>query len=85
MQSSEYERMKCVVIVISARSASRKSGLFRNRLDTGKNVIPAAAVQPGRMFAQFVENFVHFKGGRDRLDQHSGPNRSLRNAELILR
>ena len=32
MQSSEYECMKCVVMVIKARSASRKSRLFRNCL-----------------------------------------------------
>ena len=60
-------------------------GLVPKPFDAGKNVIPAAAVQPGGMFAQLVENFVHLKGGRDRLDQHRGADRALRNAELILR
>ena len=53
--------------------------------DAGKNVIPAAAIQPGGMFAQFVKNFVHFKRGRNRLDQNRRANRAARNAELVLR
>ena len=85
MQSSEYERMKCVVIVISARSASRKSRLVPEFFDAGKNVIPAAAVQPGGMLAQLVKNFVHLERGRNRFDQHRRANRPLRNAELVLR
>ena len=53
--------------------------------DAGKNVIPAAAIQPGGMLAQFVKNFVHLERGRNRLDEHRRANRSLRNAELVLR
>ena len=53
--------------------------------DEGKNVIPAAAIQPGRMLAQLIKNFVHLEGRRNRLDQHRRANRPLRNSELVLR
>ena len=54
-------------------------------LDAGKNVIPSPAVQAGGMIAQFVENFVHLERSGNRLDQYRRANRSLRNAQLILR
>jgi len=37
------------------------------------------------MLPQFVENFVHFKGGQHRFDQHRGLDGSLRHTELALR
>ena len=54
-------------------------------LDEAENVIPAAAVQAGRVLAQFVENFVHFERGENGLDQHGGADRAARNAQLVLR
>ena len=54
-------------------------------LDAAENIVPAPAVQPGRVVAQFVQNFVHFERGQDRLDQHRGAHRALRHAKLILR
>src|SRR5215472_15048548 len=53
-------------------------------LDAGKNVIPATAVQPGRMVAQFVEVFVHFECGWNCLDQYSCSNRTAWNSKFIL-
>ena len=37
------------------------------------------------MIPQFKNEFVHFKGGRDRLDKTSTPNRPPRHADPILR
>ena len=52
--------------------------------DAGKDVIPPAAVQAGRMIAQLVKNFVHLERGRNRLDQDRGADGAARNPELIL-
>ena len=60
-------------------------GFVPETFDAGKNVIPATAVEPGGMLAQFVKDLVHLECGRDRLDQHRGANRPLRNAEFLLR
>src|ERR1700719_2934389 len=41
---------------------------FRTRaefLDIAENVVPPAAVEPGRMLAQFVKDLVHFESGDD--------------------
>ena len=54
-------------------------------LDEAENVVPAAAVQPGGVFAQFVEDLVHLERGQDGFDQHRGANGAARNAQLILR
>src|SRR5712672_3733216 len=53
-------------------------------LDETENVIPAAAVQPRGMLAQFVKDLVHFECRQNRFDQDSGANRSARNAQFIL-
>src|SRR5204863_6901434 len=52
--------------------------------DAGKNVIPAAAVEPSRMLALLVKNLVHLECGRNRLDQNRRTNRAFLNAKLIL-
>ena len=54
-------------------------------LDEAEDVVPAAAVQPRRMVAQFVQDLVHLERGENRLDQHGGADGALRNAEFILR
>src|SRR6185295_9158545 len=54
-------------------------------LDAREDVIPAAAIEPRRMFAQLVEDLVHLESGEQRLDQHRRADRSARYAELVLR
>ena len=54
-------------------------------LDAREDVVPAAAVEPGRVLAQLVEDLVHLEGGEHRLDQHRRLDRSRRDAELVLR
>ena len=41
-------------------------------LDAGKNVVPAADVEPGGVILQFPEEFIHLESGDDRLDQAGG-------------
>ena len=53
--------------------------------DAGKNVIPAAAVEPGRMLAQLVKNLVHLECRQNGFDQDRRADRALRNAKLVLR
>src|SRR3546814_6809884 len=53
-------------------------------LDEAEDVIPAAAVQPGRMIAQFVQDLVHLESGEDRLDQHRRLDGAALDAELVL-
>src|SRR3546814_2666579 len=53
-------------------------------LDAAEDVIPAAAVQPGRMIAQFVQDLVHLESGEDRLDQHRRLDGAALDAELVL-
>src|SRR5713101_4460913 len=53
-------------------------------LDETENVVPASAVQPRGMVAQFVKNLVHFECSQNRFDQDGGANRSARNAQFIL-
>ena len=60
---------------------------FRMRaklLDETENVVPAPAVQPCGMVAQFVKDLVHFECRQNRFDQDSGANRSARNAQFVL-
>src|SRR5712672_1427914 len=53
-------------------------------LDEAENVVPAPAVQPRGMVAQFVKDLVHFERRQNRFDQDGGANRSARNAQFIL-
>src|ERR1043166_5728140 len=59
-------------------------GFVSKFFDAGKDVIPPAAVQAGRMIAQLVKNFVHLERGRNRLDQDRGADGTARNTEVIL-
>ena len=52
-------------------------------LDEAEDVVPAAAVEPGDVVAQLVEDLVHLEGGQDRLDQHRGLDRAARQAQLV--
>ena len=64
------------------RSGSTHSGLLaRAVLMKREDVVPAAAVQPGDVVAQLVEDLVHLEGRRQRLDQHRRLDRAVRQAE----
>ena len=54
-------------------------------LDARENVIPAAGIQPCRVLAQLIQNFVHFKGRNDRLNQHGRLDTALGNTDRGLR
>src|SRR6202045_4140474 len=53
-------------------------------LDETENVIPAPAIQPRGMIAQFVKDLVHFECRQNSFDQDGGANRSARNAQFVL-
>ena len=46
---------------------------------------PSTAVQTRRMFAQFIDEFFHFKGSRDRFNETSASNGTSRHSDRILR
>ncbi len=52
--------------------------------DGAEDVIPAPCVECGNVFAQFVENFIHLKRGKDRFDEHRHFDGAARNAERVL-
>jgi hypothetical protein len=58
--------------------------LISESFNATENVVPATAVQPGRMIFQFIENFIHFKRRQDRLDQDGRSDRTPGNADRIL-
>lgn len=43
------------------------------RLDVAEDVVPAAAVEPHRVIAQLVQDFVHLEDRWQRLHQHRRP------------
>ena len=49
-----------------------------------EDIIPAAAVQAGRVLPQFPEDFIHLKGSQDVFDQDRGPNGASRDSEGVL-
>src|SRR5580693_6596158 len=53
--------------------------------DEAEDVIPAAAVQTRGVFAQLVENLIHFKTGQDGLNEHGGLDAAVANVESVLR
>jgi hypothetical protein len=60
------------------------TGIFGKFLDETVDIIPTAAIEPGRMVAQFPEDLVHFEGGHDRFDQYRRANGALGQTELGL-
>ena len=42
-------------------------------LDEAENVVPTPAVQTGRVVPKFPQDFVHFEGGEDGLDEDGRP------------
>ena len=77
-QAANRPLRKASPIVIADRSGVRNAAFLREPLDEGKDIVPAAAVEPDDVVAQFVENLVHFEGGRQRLDQHRRLERAVR-------
>ena len=61
------------------------AGVLGELLDKAVDVVPAAAVEPGRMVLQLPQDLVHLESGHDRLDQHRGADRALWQAEFFLR
>ncbi len=53
-------------------------------LQAAEDVVPAPAVQPCGMFAQFVQHLVHLEGGQYGLDQHRRLDRAAQDAEALL-
>src|SRR5439155_18326265 len=53
--------------------------------DEPEDVIPAATIQPRRMFAQLVKNLLGLERDEDRLDQNRRANRTARNLQRVLR
>ena len=60
-------------------------GVGTEALDEAEDVVPAAAVQTGRVLAQLVEDLVHLERGGDRLDQHGRADRAAGEARALLR
>src|SRR5216683_1041110 len=59
-------------------------GAIAEFLDEAENVIPASAVEPGGVLAQFVQDFVNLKRRKNRFDQHRGANGPARNSHIVL-
>lgn len=45
-------------------------------LDVAEDVVPAAAVEAGRVVTEFVDDFVHFKCSHDGFDQDGATDRT---------
>ncbi len=54
-------------------------------LDEAEDVVPASAIQAGRMVAQLPEDLVHLEGCEDRLDEDRRADRPGRELQLLLR
>src|SRR5579864_670607 len=58
--------------------------MIAESFDEAENVIPAAAIEPGRVIAQLIQDLVHFERGENRFNKHSGADGAARHAEGIL-
>ena len=54
-------------------------------LDVAEDVVPAPAVEPGRVVAQLPQNLVRLERGEDRFDQDGRADRAAGDAERVLR
>ena len=59
-------------------------GLGPELLDEAEHVVPAARVEPARVVPELPQDLVHLERGRDRLDEHGGADRALREPEPAL-
>src|SRR2546428_572138 len=53
--------------------------------DVAEDVVPAPAVEPGRMVAQLPQDLVRLEGRQDGLDQHRRADRATGDPERVLR
>src|SRR5207247_2278728 len=53
-------------------------------LDDAEDVVPASRIQPARMRAQLVKDFLHLESGEDRFDQNGRADRAARNLQRVL-
>ena len=82
---STYERKKVAVHGDQGAVRQHEARLVAELLDEAEDVVPAAAVQSGRVLAKFPEDLVHFEGGEDGFDEHRRADGAARNPELLLR
>src|SRR5207247_2921690 len=68
-----------------AASGQQAFGAVPELLDVAEDVIPAPAVEPGRVIAQLPQDLVRFERGEDGFDQDSGADRTAGDAERVLR
>lgn len=61
-----------------------KVGVLAELLDGAENVVPAAAVETSAVVAQLVNDFVHFKGGEDGLNQDGTTDGATGHANVVL-
>jgi len=54
-------------------------------LDEGKDVIPTATIETGRVVTEFIDDFVHLKRGQDGLDEDSAADGASAHANIVLR
>src|SRR5262249_24742798 len=59
-------------------------GYVAELLDSAEDVVPAPAVQAGRVLTQFAEYLIHFKGCHDSFDEHGGANGAQQNDQFVL-
>ena len=51
-------------------------------LDDAEQVVPPTGIEPARVVAQLVQDFVHLERGRDGFDQHRGADGAVRDARF---
>lgn len=54
-------------------------------LDKGKDIIPTATVETGRVVAKLIDDFIHLKSGQNGLDEDSTADGSSSHANIVLR
>ena len=76
--------MNGAVIVTCAAVGEAEVLVGAEFLDAGKDVVPAADVEAGRVLAQLVQDLVHLERREHRLDERGGLDRALRDSQLAL-
>ena len=61
-----------------------ETGDVAELFDRAEDIVPASAVQTGRMFPQFVQYLIHLKCCQDSLDEHCSSDGAAWNTQFIL-
>jgi hypothetical protein len=61
-----------------------KGRVVAEALDDAEDVVPAAAVEPGAVVAQLVDDLVHLEGGQNGFDEHGAADGAARHADVVL-